>query len=140
MRYLLPSADVETTPRNSKKKGVPSTAKGKTKTFPSAAEAVADLENRLGPRSAWWIYHDAEEHPVGVIVRWDKAGGKDIRPVAKIGAGWVHVGMPTPRPLYRLPELLRSTGPVYVVEGEKAAEALHRSEEHTSELQSPCNL
>ena len=125
MRDLFPSADVDTTPRNAKKTGVPSTAKGKSKTFASAAAAVADLEKRLGKRSASWTYHDAEGQPVGVIVRWDKAGGKDIRPVAKIGGVWVQGGMPTPRPLYRLPELLQSTGPVYVVEGEKAADSLH---------------
>jgi putative DNA primase/helicase len=123
MRDLFPSADDDTTSRNSKKPLVPSTGDGKM--FSTAAAAVADLEKRLGKRSATWTYKNAEDQPVGVIVRWDKASGKDIRPVAKIGPGWVQGGMPTPRPLYRLPELLKSSGPVYVTEGEKAADALH---------------
>ena len=63
---------------------------------------------------------------MAVVVRWDKAGGKDIRPVAKIDGGWESRRNADGRwPLYRLPELLQSSGPVYVVEGEKAADALH---------------
>ena len=123
MRDLFPSADVDTTP--AKPEGSGFRHPWKMQDVSSAAEAVADLEKRLGKRSAIWTYHDAEEHPVGVIVRWDKAGGKEIRPVAWVGGGWVQAGMPTPRPLYSLPLLLQSTGTVYVVEGEKAADALH---------------
>jgi len=39
-------------------------------------------------------------------VRWDTAHGKDIRPVSKTAEGWIIGGMPEPRPLYRLPDLL----------------------------------
>ncbi|MSU78421.1 MAG: DUF3987 domain-containing protein [Gemmataceae bacterium] len=125
MRDLFPRVDADTTPRNSQKNGVLSTAKRNSKTFATAAEAVADLEKRYGKRSGLWTYHDAVGHPVGVVVRWPKPGGKkDIRPVAKSGAGWMHAGMTAPRPLYRLPELLQSTRPVYVTEGEKKADAL----------------
>jgi Protein of unknown function (DUF3987) len=122
---LFPRVDVDTTSRNAKKTAVSSTAKGKRRTFPAAAKAVADLERRLGQLSATWTYHDAEGHPVGVVIRWEKDSGKNIRPVAKINGDWVQAGMPSPRPLFRLPELLQSTGPAFVVEGEKCADALH---------------
>jgi hypothetical protein len=59
-----------------------------------------------------------------MIVRWDTAHGKDIRPVSKTAEGWIIGGMPEPRPLYRLPDLLaRSEEQVYVCEGEEAADA-----------------
>jgi putative DNA primase/helicase len=127
LRDLFPSVDVDTTSRSSKKARVPSTATAtaKTKIFPSAAATVAELERRLGPRSAWWTYLDPNRQPVAVVVRWDKPDGKTFRPIANIGGGW-RIGDPDgPWPLYRLPELLHSTGPVYVVEGEKAGDALH---------------
>ena len=95
--------------------------------FPTAADAVGALESQLGPRAATWTYHDAEGEPVGVVVRWDLGTGKkDIRPVARqSGGGWKVGAMPTPRPLYHLPDwLARPDERVYVVEGEKCADAL----------------
>jgi putative DNA primase/helicase len=93
-------------------------------TCATAQEAVAALERRYGRRSALWTYHDANGQPVGVVVRWDRADGtKDIRPVSRFADGWRVAGMPTPRPLYGLPDLLTDKGPVIVVEGEKAADA-----------------
>ncbi len=124
MRDLFPRVDADKPPRNSQENGVPSTANKKNKTFAKAAEAVADLEKRFGKRSAFSTYQDAERHAVGVIVRWDKNGEKTIRPVAKVSDGWAQCRMPAPRPLYRLPELLESTGLVFIPEGEKAADAL----------------
>lgn len=93
-------------------------------TFATAAEAVAELERQHGPRMAAWTYHGADGGPVGLVVRWDKATGKEIRPVSKTPAGWIIGGMPEPRPLYRLPELLARPGErVLVCEGEKATDA-----------------
>ncbi len=93
--------------------------------FSNASEAVEALERRHGRRSADWVYHDAEGKPVGLVVRWDGPEGKDVRPVSRIGQGWAIGGMPEPRPLYGLPELLElpEGARVYVCEGEKAAEA-----------------
>jgi len=92
--------------------------------FKTAAEAVAELERRHGPRSASWLYQNVERLPVGVVVRWDRpGGGKDIRPVARKGSGWIIGGMPTPRPLYDLPALVDARR-VYITEGEKAADAV----------------
>jgi len=95
------------------------------KTYATAAEAVAQLESRHGKPAARWTYHDAGGEPVGLVLRWNLAdGGKDIRPVSKTAGGWGNVGMPEPRPLYALPELLaRAGGRVYVTEGEKCADA-----------------
>ena len=90
--------------------------------YDTANAAVAALERKHGKRSGLWTYHDANGVPVGVIVRWDKAGGKDIRPVARHGDGWTIGGMPAPRPLYHLPDLA-GTDRVYITEGEKAADA-----------------
>jgi len=61
-------------------------------------------------------------------VRWNTSKGKkEFRPVARKadGSGWIIGGMPTPHPLYALPELLaaKPSDRVYVAEGEKAAEA-----------------
>lgn len=93
--------------------------------FASASEAVAALERPRGRRSGDWTYHDAKGEPVGLVVRWDGPEGKDVRPVSRNGQGWIIGGMPEPRPLYGLPDLLElSEGArVYVCEGEKAADA-----------------
>jgi putative DNA primase/helicase len=89
-----------------------------------AEDAIAALERKLGAHTAAWTFHDAHGEPVGVIVRWDVADGKEIRPVSKTAKGWIIGGMPEPRPLYRLPDLLaRPDERVYVTEGEKAADA-----------------
>jgi hypothetical protein len=88
---------------------------------------VAELERRHGPRSTSWTYRDAGGDPVGLVVRWNTPTGKDVRPVSRKadGSGWCIGGMPTPRPLYALPDLLATPAGsrVFIVEGEKAADA-----------------
>jgi len=92
--------------------------------YATAQDAIGELERKHGTHSAAWTYHDAAGEVVGMIVRWDTAGDKDIRPVSKSAKGWIVGGMPEPRPLYRLPELLASPDErVYVCEGEKATDA-----------------
>ena len=99
-------------------------SKGHSAVYATAEEAVVKLEREHGPHSAAWTYHDAAGKPVGMIVRWDTAAGKDIRPVSRTTEGWIIGGMREPRPLYRLPELLaRPDERVYVTEGEQAADA-----------------
>lgn len=92
------------------------------RTFATAARAVAALESQHGPRSAWWTYHDLTGSPVGLVIRWDRPNGKDIRPISLAADGWILRGMAAPRPLYRLPDLTNARR-VYVLEGEKAADA-----------------
>jgi hypothetical protein len=91
------------------------------RTFPTADAAVAELERQHGKASAAWTYRDAQMEPVGVVIRWDKPHGKDIRPVSRNGRGWGISAMPSPRPLYHLPDLATADR-VVVVEGEKAAD------------------
>ncbi len=90
--------------------------------FSTAKDAVAELERRHGKKAAFWTYHDVHGEPVGVVVRWDKSNGKDIRPVARHADGWRIKAMPEPRLLYGLPDLATADR-VLVVEGEKAADA-----------------
>jgi putative DNA primase/helicase len=105
-----------------------SSAKQSAKTeriFPTAEAAIADYERNMGPRTAEWTYHDREGKKVGVVARWDSAGGtKEIRPVSLNRTGWKKGGMAEPRPLYRLPELIAATSRIYIVEGEKCVEAV----------------
>lgn len=94
--------------------------------FPTAEAAVAEVARRAGgkPTTAW-TYHDADGRPAGIVLRFDGPDGKTFRPVSLTTAGsWLCEGMPAPRPLYRLPQVLADDGPIYVAEGEKAAEAL----------------
>jgi hypothetical protein len=108
------------------KDGATPKSNGKTttseRTFPTARDAVAALERAHGRRSALWTYHDAQGQPVGVVVRWDKPAGKDIRPVSRHADGWRIAAMPDPRPLYGLPDLTAAQR-VVVCEGEKTADA-----------------
>ncbi|MBI5758810.1 MAG: DUF3987 domain-containing protein [Planctomycetales bacterium] len=111
--------------RNAKPAKV-TTTKAKGKTFATPEAAITELSRKLGTPTAQWTYHDDHGQPVGVVVRWDTLTGKEIRPVAKIGDGWIIGAMPEPRRLYGLPELrkLPPGSRVYVVEGEKCVEAL----------------
>ncbi len=94
--------------------------------FDSSDAAVGAMERTLGKASAKWTYRDADGEPVGMVIRWDlRNGGKDIRPIARIGSGWQIKAMPGPRPLYCLPDL-RNADLVFVTEGEPAADALRK--------------
>ena len=76
-------------PKNGSHRGREKNSKPKSPAYPSAAAAVHDLESRHGPRSGLWTYTDAAGEPVGLTVRWDRAGGgKDIRPIARHPDGW----------------------------------------------------
>jgi hypothetical protein len=98
------------------------------RTFPTARDAVAELERRFGPRSTTWTYTNAAGEPVGLTFRRDKpGGGKIVRHVWRTadGRGWLLEGGPKPHPLYRLLDLLATPVGlrVFIVEGEKAADA-----------------
>lgn len=104
------------------------------RTFPTARDAVAELERRHGPKAGWWTYTDAAGTPVCVVVRFDvppdpakpdAKPGKVFRPATWNESAWFIGSKPNARPLYGLPALL-ATKPgdrVYVTEGEKAADA-----------------
>lgn len=90
--------------------------------FETVEQAVEDMVARLGAHTAAWLYEDAGGSPAGLILRWDKPEGKQIRPVSRAPEGWYFGAMPEGRPLYHLPSL-KDAQRVYVCEGEKAAEA-----------------
>jgi len=127
IRDLMPSdnSDTDKTPRRRPESRVSSVSVSSApsgRTYPTARAAVANLERRRGRRSMSWTYHNATGEPVGVILRWDRPGGKMIIPVSRFEDGWQIAGMPSPRPLYRMGEL-RNAVRVYICEGEKAADA-----------------
>jgi putative DNA primase/helicase len=90
---------------------------------------------KYGSPDAMWPYSDADGRLVGYAARFEyiEAGEsrKDVLPLtfceidhAKRRA-WRARSVPTPRPLYRLPELLAApASPVIVTEGEKKADAI----------------
>lgn len=90
--------------------------------YPTARAAIEDIERWRGKRSATWLYHNLEGEPVGVILRWNHPDGKMIIPVSRFDDGWRLAGMPVPRPLYRLADLVIANR-IYITEGEKAADA-----------------
>lgn len=94
-----------------------------TQTFKTLDDAIAHLEHRQGKHDHLWVYHGTTGEKLGAILRWNRANGKDIRPVSLVADGWALSGMPDPRPIYAIPDLLkRPDQTVYVCEGEKAAD------------------
>ncbi len=91
--------------------------------FDHLDDAIRVYTRSMGMHDHRWDYHDADGNLVGVVLRWDTEHGKQIRPVSLIDGRWVLKGMPEPRPLFKLPELLASEDPIVVCEGEKAADA-----------------
>lgn len=88
----------------------------------------------LGPASltgyrlaALYCYRDATGKTWGWRARYEGKTGKQIKPLHHNGEAWVLKEAPIPRkgkPLYRLPEIVATDGPVFIVEGEKCADAL----------------
>jgi len=96
-----------------------------------------DWQPRRGVLAGMWPYHDKEGRLVGYAVRVNcmRAGQphKDVLPITycrvEDAAGdhyeWCPAGVPAPRPLYRLSELLAAPdAPVIVCGGEKKADAV----------------
>lgn len=93
---------------------------------PVAARVWRELP--AGPGVSRYAYRGEEGELVGVVIREDRGDAKTIRPfVPAEGGGWIQRGMPAPRPLYRLPELVQAAGAVAVVEGEKCVGACLRA-------------
>ena len=82
---------------------------------PKRVERLPDLPT--------WYYHDADGERAFAVQRIDHPEGKSFIQWTPDGAEWVGRGLPGKRPLYRLPDLLKSEGVVAIVEGEKCAEA-----------------
>ena len=84
-----------------------------------------------GPQITTCHYVGADGTPAFAVVRTDAPKGKTISQWTPSPCGekglWVPSGYKGKRPLYRLPELLESTGKVVVVEGEKCVDAAQRA-------------
>ena len=103
---------------------------------PADAPTMWFKHPKYGAPSRVWPYHTADGKLAGYVARFDfvKDGKprKDCLPITfcQLGngdRGWRAKGIPEPRPLYRLPELLARAGaPILVTEGEKAADAAQR--------------
>ena len=80
---------------------------------------------QLGQPVQVWAYRYADGELAGYVARWDRPdGGKEFRPLVLEGGRWQPKGIPEPRPLYNLPELLaRPDAPIMVLEGEKTCNA-----------------
>lgn len=84
--------------------------------------------SKYGKPSQVWTYHDAAGKVVAHVARFETASGKVVLPTTfgelQGQRGWHWKGLPAPRPLYHLGELVkRPDAPVLVVEGEKTADA-----------------
>ena len=119
---LFPESASASTPRRSSARPA-----GKPKqTFPTVEAAVAGWERIMGRKLVRRDdYHDADGRHVVSEVRFPEGDdGKTFRQVmATAGGAWTF-GLPTPRPIYRLPQVLAADGPIYVAEGCKATDAL----------------
>ena len=79
-----------------------------------------------------WPYRDPNGEITAYVIRFDPVNAvpdengktpKQFAPIHRDGAGW-RVGDPSGSwPLFNLPEILKTSGPVFVSEGEKASEA-----------------
>ncbi|NLX21648.1 MAG: DUF3987 domain-containing protein [Phycisphaerae bacterium] len=88
-----------------------------------ATHTAALVAYRLGEPSIIWTYENSAGDLVGAVGRWNTPGGKQVRPVALTPNGWICAAMPAPRVLYNLVVVRDTDDPVFIVEGEKCADA-----------------
>ncbi len=103
---------------------------------PADAPPMSFVHPKHGRPPQVWPYHTADGGLAGYLARFDFVEDgvlrKDCLPITYCDLGdgdrgWRAKGIPEPRPLYLLPQLLaRGDAPVLVVEGEKAADAAQR--------------
>lgn len=97
--------------------------------FAPSVPTDADFVKKGRKPSAVWEYLGKNKEIRGYAVRFDSASGKEVLPLTWCKSptgteGWKWKAMAEPRPLFNLPALIRSSDPVIIVEGEKAASAL----------------
>lgn len=98
---------------------------------PEDAPPLPTRHKDLGEPSVRWTYCDTEGRTLFHVCRFQTPTGKEDRPLSlrrtAHGAKWRWKGLPTPRPLYHLPELAAAPDlPVLIVEGERSADAAAR--------------
>jgi len=70
-----------------------------------------------------WVYCNTDGREVAAVVRYTTSSGKTYRPFRKDGPAWREGGIAEDRPLYRVNDIVLHDGLVFVVEGEKSADA-----------------
>lgn len=129
LRDLMPDGDAPTSSRPASTPPPPPRETKPRTVYNTSADALAAAERSVGCKvSRCWTYHNEHSTPVGMALRFDTPKGKDVRPLARVADGWIIGAMPAPRPLYRLPEVLKAdpATAIVVVEGEKSADAAAR--------------
>lgn len=116
-RGLWPPSDAKPSP-NSQRASPAAVPEDKSRIQPTLAHAV------WGAPTDVYRYTDKTGELVGVVCRWDNPSSgksKEILPALPYDNRWrCWKAMPTPRPLYRLADLLaRADAQVLVVEGER---------------------
>ena len=111
--------------------------KNKQRVYRSELEAIraASHPHRLEQS---WPYRSAVGEVVGHAVRSQTANGKHVKPVSRVNDGWAVQGMPAPRPLYRLPEIM-DAAELHVFEGEKCVDAAASLGMHATTWAGGCN-
>jgi len=98
----------------------------------AAAWAVGQQKGHEWRETRRDMYQDADGHEVAAVLRFERIDGttdsdgkaiKSFRPVHAVPGGWKLGDPPGLWPLFNLPKVMESTGPVFVCEGEKAASA-----------------
>ena len=98
------------------------------RTWPTLDAALSAVASRIGDivKTESWTYQEASGSLVMAVGRFDTADDKTYRPFHPTPDGWA-VGDPAGLlPLYRLPEVIKSTDLVFIVEGEKCVLALEQ--------------
>lgn len=100
---------------------------------PADAQPPNFFHSKFGHATATWAYYDEQGRLVGYTMRFDYIDengdpARAYRPLAwcitPTGPEWRKRAFPTPRPLYRLPEILeRPDATVLICEGERTADA-----------------
>lgn len=95
---------------------------------PDDAPPISFDHHPFGQPDHLYAYRDLRGNLIGYVARWDRIGGKEMRPFVFAEEHgerkWVSKGLPEPRPLYLGEQLAtRVDVRVLLVEGEKAAEA-----------------
>ncbi|MDO9541425.1 MAG: phage/plasmid primase, P4 family [Kiritimatiellia bacterium] len=102
----------------------------KTHPDPNAAAKAAlwslnQKQNRVFKEVKRWPYQNDTGELYAYMIRFEPEGdpaSKTFRPIHKTAGGW-QTGDPAKWFPYMLPEILKSTGDVFICEGEKAADA-----------------
>jgi len=98
--------------------------------YESLEAAVVQVQKALDAHGlVRYVYRSASGRPLMATVRFQRGdGSKTFRPFHPVAGGWRVGDPPAPLPLYGLDRLAagRAGADVYVVEGEKCADAAHR--------------